>query len=250
MTFSPIFFTIGRIMEESQLAPVSRYYLESLSTDELIKIADSFGVDIPPGLERIFIIEEILETANAEIQETDGQIEENPSYSEPVLLPKRYNISYIEVIIRDPFWVFVFWEIKGHDREAYENAEDFNGYFLRVIKLTKDRKEIEQDGNPFTVSVSKEDNARYLGFAGESLNENSPDEDFPDKTNSFVIKLGVIRGNREIMIASSNPFVLPALSENEKIADLSSNPLLRLSGVQDLSIIKNKNRNTRVKRQQ
>ena len=38
----------------------TRVFLDSLSTDELVKLADSHGIDIPPDLERIFVIEELL----------------------------------------------------------------------------------------------------------------------------------------------------------------------------------------------
>jgi len=249
-------------MEESPLVPVSRIRLESLSTDELIKIAETYGVDIPPELERIFIIEEILEAVNSTIDEPEDTIEVNPSYSESVLLPKQYNISYIEVIIRDPLWVFVFWEIKSHDREIYENARDFKGYFLRVIPLNKDGKELKPKENTFTVFISKEDNARYLGFTGEksfSDNEtddktaitnekNSNDAEEINQTNYYKIKLGVTRGANETVIVSSSPFFLPAVCDHEKIISMNHNPLLRLSGVQDFSITRNTDRLARVKR--
>jgi len=253
-------------MEESPLVPVSRIRLESMSTDELIKIADTYGVDIPFELERVFIIEEILEAVNSSIEEPEDPIEINPSYSEAVLLPKQYNISYIEVIIRDPLWVFVFWEIKSHDREAYENTGDFKGYFLRVIPLDKDGKELKSKENTFTVFISKEDSARYLGFTGEKSFSDKDTEDTQalfgvkksgdkssdlkevQQTNYFKIKLGVTRGGIETVIASSAPFFLPAICDNERIVSMSRNPLLRLSGAQDLSIIKNTDRQARVKR--
>jgi hypothetical protein len=41
---------------EEDTPQLSRQLLESLSTGELIKLADDCGIDIPPGLERIFII--------------------------------------------------------------------------------------------------------------------------------------------------------------------------------------------------
>jgi hypothetical protein len=226
-------------MEKIQ-APVTRSWLESLSTDELIKIADSFGIDIPPELERIFIIEEVLEAANAEQQEIADVIEVNPSYSETVLLPKQYNISYIEVIIRDPLWVFVFWEIKGHEREIHENADNFKGYCLHVIPLDKDGKECQSEEDSFSVLVGKEDNARYLGFPGHTEQD----------LNCYIIKLYVIRDESELLIISSAPFYLPRLNENENITNISHNPLIRLSGAQDLSITKNTDRQIRIKRQQ
>ncbi|MEE0998901.1 MAG: hypothetical protein UIH41_04470 [Treponemataceae bacterium] len=40
---------------------VSRTYLESLSTADLISLADEYGIDIPENLNRRFIIGELLE---------------------------------------------------------------------------------------------------------------------------------------------------------------------------------------------
>ncbi|MDR1838705.1 MAG: DUF4912 domain-containing protein [Treponema sp.] len=226
-------------MEESPHAPVSRPWLESLSTGELVKFADSCGIDIPPGLERIFIIEELLEYAASEGQEVKEEIEINPSYSESVALPKQYNISYIEVVIRDPLWIFVFWEIKGHDREIHENANDFNGYCLRVIPLNEGEAELARKENSFTVPVDVNDSARYLGFAERSLRA----------PGRYIVKLGVIRGDSELQIASSEPFYMPRLIEDDYIEEMSRNPLVRLSGVQNLSIIQSTDRQPRVKRQ-
>jgi len=218
--------------------PVTRVKLESLSTGELIKLADTYGIDIPSGLERIFIIEEILEYANADEQEPKEDLVVVPSYSESVLLPKQYNISYLDVMIRDPLWAFVFWEIKSHDRETHENAVDFKGYFLRVIPLIEGETEQQAKEKSFTVSVAPTDSARYLGFAEHSSNS----------MVRYIIKLNVLRGDNEVQIASSRHFDLPALYENESIAELSKNPLINLSGAQKLSIIKNTDRQPRVKR--
>ncbi|MCL2801783.1 MAG: DUF4912 domain-containing protein [Treponema sp.] len=224
---------------ENNNAPVSRQWLETLSTDELIKQADTFGIDIPPGLERIFIIEELLEAANTDRTISENDIEVNPSYSETALLPKQYNISFIEVVIRDPLWIFAFWEVKGQERETFEAAADFDGYFLRIVPMNEEGTEPKQSESTFTISVSADDNARYIGFA----------EQGGQVCGCYVIKLGVIRGGSELHIASSAPFHLPLLSDNEEIAKLSENPLVRISGVQDLSIIKNSDRLSRVKRQ-
>ena len=219
--------------------PVSRDWLESLSMGELIKVADDYGVDIPADMERIFIIEDILENFNTENEQDEKtEIIVNPSYSEPVMLPKQYNISYIDVIIRDPLWVFVFWEIKGHDKEAHESAADFNGYSLRIIPLNEGETELQAKENSFTISVAPSDSARYLGFA-EHTSKNS---------GRYMVKLNVLRGDTETQIASTLPFDLPKLYEYETIAEKNLSPLIHLSGIQDLTITMNTDRPPRAKR--
>jgi hypothetical protein len=234
-----IFSTIKKAMEDKLQVPVTRHWLESLSTEQLIKLADSYGIDIPLELERIFIVEEILEVSGIDNQETADDIEVNDDYSETAALPVQYNISYIDVIIRDPLWVFAFWEIKKHDRELHENADDFNGYCLRVIPLDKNGKEKNPNENPFTVSVDAQDCARYLGIVEHSTQD----------SDCYAVQLCVNRGDILIQIAVSQIFYLPKPYNNDIIAGLSSNPLIRLSGVGDLAIIKNMDHPSGVKRQ-
>jgi len=234
--------------DNKQKAPVSRQKLESLSTDELIKMADANGVDIPPGLERIFIIEELLELSNTEKREAHSDLETGSANGETSALPKQYNISFIDVIIRDPLWVFAFWEVKSHDKEIHENAENFKGYFLRVIALDENKKEIvyddEDEDSSFTVPVNIEDCARYLGLAEHSSTDwNSP------SSGCYVVKLEAMRGSSFVPIAQSEPFYLPRLNEHDTITELNGNPLIRLSGIKDLLIVKNTDRQPRVKRQ-
>jgi hypothetical protein len=226
-------------MEECIHVTVSRSKLESYSTGELIKLADSFGIDIPHGLERIFIIEELLEYSDMDALEEGEDIEIDLSYPETAALPKQYNISYINVLIRDPLWVFVYWEIKNHDRELHENLNDFKGYFLRLIPINGEEKDSKSKEDSFTVPVDINDCARYIGLAEHS----------PQTQGRYIIKLGVTCGNSEIQIAASQPFCMPKLIENVNINNMKENPLLRLSAVEDLSIIKNIDRQSRIKRQ-
>jgi hypothetical protein len=226
-------------MVDNSQFPLSRILLERLSNDELIKLADNYGIDIPYGLERIFIIEELLEYSNTSGGEVNDDLNIDSSLPETAMLPKQYNISYIEIIIRDPLWVFAFWEIKGHDRELHENANDFKGYCLRVIPLKEDETEPKSAENSFTIPVDINDSARYFGFAEHSSKVQG----------RYIIKLGVIRGDMELHIASSKPFCLPRLIENDDVKIMNETPLVNLSGIQDLAIIKSTDRQSRIKRQ-
>jgi hypothetical protein len=233
----------------------TRVSLESLTTSELVKLADLHGLDIPPGLDRLFIIEELLEIAPAD---EGGEAESGPieggfvmetSFLESVPLPKQYNITFIEVMIRDPLWAFVFWEIKGFDKEAFEKAPDFGGYYLKVSPWEKSRRDFSwsEGEGVFTVPVETGDTARYLGFppAGEA-------ED--DKDSRQKVELCAKRGAGEFVLALSNPFRLPFLprlpagTEQEENCKRYKNPLIRLSGSGDFHILRNLDRLTRPKK--
>ena len=71
---------------------LTRPWLESLCTEELVKLADGLGIDIPSGLERIFIIEELLEFAFTNEPPREEEPESRPDFLEAAALPKQYNI--------------------------------------------------------------------------------------------------------------------------------------------------------------
>jgi hypothetical protein len=215
---------------------LTRPWLESLCTEELVKLADGLGIDIPFGLERIFIIEELLDFACSNELPREEEPEFRSDFLEAAVLPKQYNISYIEVMIRDPLWAFVFWEIKGHDREAYEKAADFGGYCLRVVPLQKAAAIADTGGgeNPFTVGVGVNDSAWYLGF--------------PPAGGRYRVELCAARGESLAPLTASRPFELPRLIEPPKAdGEPYQNPLSCLSGIRDFSVIQSLDRRSRAK---
>ena len=216
--------------------PLSQAYLESLTTQDLIKLADVHGVDIPPDLDRIFIIEELLDLTSGDLDDDDVVIVESHSkMSESVILPKQYNITFIDLFVRDPLWVYIFWEIKGSDREVFEKAADFEGYSLKVSPWNR----VAPD-EIFTVPLEPEDNARYLGFP--------PAEGENCRNRSYKIELLALRGGNGILLADSGSFKLPSLSpRKEKQEDSENFPLIFLSGIKDLNILRNEDRKIRNK---
>jgi hypothetical protein len=198
-----------------------RSCLERLTTRELARMADREGIDIPPDLDRIFIIQELLEQEllkNSETPLSSGP-EAPPSGFGPVPLPRHYNITWLEILPRDPLWVFAFWEIKAQDRERFEALPGFDGYCLRASLA----------GAAFTVPVGNDDNAWYLGL--------------PSQRGEYTVELGFsFRGGEARRLeepvfkrlAVSAPFTLPEGPGLEKIPD---NPLIRLSGAGTFSAL-------------
>jgi hypothetical protein len=218
---------------------ITKVYLDSLSTGELEKIADRYDIDVPPGLERIFIIEELLDMARQEENPEEGAEQSVclADFPETAELPKQYNITFLEVMIRDPLWAFVFWEVKGHDKEIHEGAPDFGGYCLRVIPLGGNQGQSRE--KPFTVFVGMNDRAWYLSF--------------PPAEGRYQVELCVLRGDEEIVLAVSRPFMLPRLlsrpdvkaGDDFLVAGVYRNPLARLSGAGDFPVIRNVDRLSR-----
>jgi hypothetical protein len=216
---------------------LTRSYLESLTTAELTKLADNNGIDIPPGLERVFIIEELLELEDVD---SPGQEQGIPLgdalFLEPAQIPKQYNITYIDVLIRDPLWVFAFWEIKSFDKALYEKTDDFEGYYLKIVPLTLENRHIPGQDDPFIIPVGIEDSAWYIGF--------------PPSGGRFRVEIGVIRGGAAAVLAVSRPFRLPKPLNPPgwKGGNNSGEPLIQLSGIDELPVLRNIDRLSRMPR--
>ncbi|MDR3167856.1 MAG: DUF4912 domain-containing protein [Treponema sp.] len=221
---------------------LTKTYLESLTTHELIKLADRFGIDIPPGLERLFIIEELVDLATEDEANSENyQPLQETGFLESVPLPKQYNITFIEVLPRDPLWVFTFWEVKSHDKEFYERTSNFMGYHLKVCP--QGILETAGPDSSFIVPVGSSDTAWYLGF--------------PPRGGNYRVELCVVRGDEEIILAVSHPFKMPQLLNPPKTVETEGAPeeqavyknsLSCLSGVKDLPVLRNGDRLSRMMR--
>jgi len=229
--------------------PFNRTYFESLATPELIKLADILGLDILDNRERAFVIEELLDSAPLDASFIDGDKYVNPredAVEDIVLtkaapLAKQYNISFIEVMVRDPLWAFVFWEIKTADEEQFEKLPDFKGYYLKITPLDASlgaaaaAKQTAE--GVFIIPLRKGDNARYLALAntvGEVYGEG--------EQRQYKVEFCAGTASGETVLAVSNPVRLPAqpLLPQE-------NRLARLSGYGDFQVVRKSERTLRAK---
>ena len=218
-------------------------YLESLSTAELVELAGRNGLDIPPNFERVFVIGELLELglANARWDERLREVGDEAAWGDPsgegtiepreivdvAELPEQYGSSYVDVLIRDPLWVFAFWEIRKQGREP---QDDEAGYCLRIVPLRGDDL-LADIAASFTVAVGAKDTSLYIGI---------PDED----GRCFRIELCVKQGDGQAVLAASHPFRLPrpvAPPDGDPRA-VYGNPLAELSGVRCFPLVRSVDR--------
>ena len=92
---------------------LTRSYLETLPSADLLSIADELGIDIPENLNRRFIIGELLEMAEDLNRETvlEPMNEETDDIKPLSVLPKTYNETQISIVLRNPVWAFVYWDM-------------------------------------------------------------------------------------------------------------------------------------------
>lgn len=138
-------------------------HLETLSSADLIALADDYGIDIPDNLNRRFIIGELLEVAEeykraappAPVMNVDGDVPE-----ESAELPASFNETEISVILRNPAWAFVYWDISADALKRISESPRFKNMVLRVSYF-----ENESDSIPveyYDLQVSMRDRDQYI----------------------------------------------------------------------------------------
>ena len=77
---------------------LSRQYLETLTSADLIELADEYGIDIPEGLSRRFVIGELLEAIDdPHLDNKNDLAVDESNVQTPVVLPKSYNETQIDL---------------------------------------------------------------------------------------------------------------------------------------------------------
>ena len=220
--------------KKSDQIDLSRNTLETLTSSQLIDLADEYGIDIPHNLNRQFIIEELIEVAK--------EIDENSNYKETIKvsddavntiateLPESYNETKIDVMLRNPVSLFVYW--------------DFSEVQLKQLKSNKisiylqisffDSMEAEKPEDTFEIQINIEDREQYIlipggkKFVRVDLMQNTTSS--MDAVLAVSSRLSIPQGSEEFM--NFHP------GENLKIK-----PILELSGIK--TVLKNHYNNYR-----
>jgi len=230
---------------------LTRAYLDSLATGDLLAAANKLGIDIPDNPDRILIIEELLDFSSRE--EGSPFVGREPEINDLILtesvpLPKQYNITFIDVMIRDPLWAFVFWEIKASEKDQFEKDENFDGYHLKISRLD-DNSSGSGNSGLFIVPVKSEDTAWYLSLSPAF----EADTSWSDKSK-FKVEFCASVGGIETALVVSKAVKLPYLPELPSIAgkhDASmacGNELVCLSGYSDFHVLRRNERQLRAKK--
>ena len=134
---------------------VTRAILQSLENGDLIDLAESSDLFVPPNFSRISLIEELLEL--------DIGIESLPVSKIPLdsleSLPVSYNMMEIKLLLRDPMWCFAFWDINRTELEKIALKEPLH-LFLRLLSFKS-----EGDDEPSSyedIDISMEESSIYL----------------------------------------------------------------------------------------
>ena len=211
---------------------LNRAYLETLTTEALVRLGDEFGVDIPPTLNRRLIIGELLEVQD----EFYSNAPASSSFADALpqgstdTVPESYNETQINILLRDPGWIFVFWDFRSVEFSACTSQRGFETFGLRV-SFFEDR-DLTRLKDSYNITVSPSDRKWYVHLSEHSC-------------FCRVDLLSMCSLNRVAVLSLSNVVWVPSVAgiEIPRTGFVREAPLLGLSGITELR--KNQWRNHR-----
>ena len=139
---------------------IKRSQLQNLATSDLIDLAKSLELFVPPNFSRIQLIKEIL-NMDIELENLPYNILKTlPLEDEVEDLPLSYGMTEIRILLRDPMWLFAFWDINANTLEQLISEDPNVSIFLRVMSF-----ESEEDDSYYSfedVNVKQEERSLYI----------------------------------------------------------------------------------------
>ena len=208
---------------------LSKQELESMSTSDLISLADEYGIEIPDNLNRRFIIEELLETSeelfnNFNLAENEEVKIDETENAFPNELPTSYNDTEINLTMRNPEWIFVFWDISETDLAKLQSSDNFKNLFLHIAfydSFDEDEKPLDS----IEIKINLETREQYVFIP-------------KDKKILNITLVASFETEEPKILASTRRIQIPCVNEDIKNMKpgmkLNFPPLVNLSGLKTI----------------
>lgn len=224
---------------------MTRKRLEALSFDSLKAVAAREGIDVPDGVEKILLIDLLLEIAEDRKEEQESR-NNNPvrvqqkkydvSLSRDYdllpnpddgILPEGYNTNRIVMLLRDPSWAYVYWDVKGGTLQAAAEEIGAQGALLRVLRFANEGGDVApgKPADSYDIPLGPEDTGWYVNI--------------PDQDSFYRVELALQGENSEKILVRSNLVRVPRAVTKEDLSFRDGTPLnmiLTLSGVENLDV--------------
>lgn len=201
---------------------LSRIYLETLTSADLVLLADEYGIDIPEGLSRRFIIGELLEAIDEpQTNHKTEDLVDRPELDTASEMPLSYNETQITALLRNPAWAYVYWDLNETDYREILQTKAFTSFVLRVVYF--ENTDDEKPAEVYDIPVRYEDRERYL-FLSQTHNAVRID---------FVAEFKTIEPR---ILARSRKLIIPKGCQEITSYSLlnKTEPVLELSGMPEL----------------
>ena len=209
--------------------------LRSLSFEELSQIAEQGQIHVLQDMDKeslVSVIYEALEEERLDREETNslliqveakkyavGQDEELfLDFGGNIELPARYRENRLVLMLRDPSWVYCYWDIEDRVLDELAANTEYTGLILRVLELAAGDWARDSIVDWFDIPIQFGDLDRYI---------NLPSED-----SFYGVEIHAQIGDREVLVVRSNivessrDYMSPSRGEENETRD----KLIELSG--------------------
>lgn len=214
---------------------MTRERLQALSLEDLQKIAVKGNISFLEDSAKEDLVSTIIDAFEEDRKERDEMynlavritskkfdvslIEElDLSNEEEIELPLNYRENRIVLMLRDPSWAFLYWDLEDKKREEMDLHPGFKGLFLRIYEMDGLQKEESGVIDFFDIPVTTEDSRRYINL--------------PEMDTCYMAELRISLDESDLqvlqsnIIANSREFVMPPRNNESENTDL----LIKLSG--------------------
>lgn len=197
---------------------INRAYLETLSFSDLVRLADEFGVDVPEDLDRRFLIAELLEISEENEVFDEEMVESAQTEIPEITLQGNYNETQITGILRNPAWLFVFWNISDSDYNKIK-ADPENTLKLRICSLQDPKDPVPEEA--FEINTASDNQEQYVLL--------------PNGKKFIKVELLLVTPTSGEVLAYSSVISIPQGSELVNNVnfdpDMEFSPIIELSGI-------------------
>jgi len=202
--------------------PINRASLEKLSFQDLVQLADEYGVDVPEDLDRRFLIAELLELAEESNNREDEMIiATEDDNQQPVVLNGNFNETQVSCVLRNPAWLFVFWNLNDNDA-AKINDDASCSLKLRICSF-QDLKDSKPE-EAFEVQTPSQSQEQYVLL--------------PKGKKYIKVELVCVKGGSSEVIAFSPVIAIPQgsalVNDLQPGREEDFSPVIELSGIKEL----------------
>lgn len=201
---------------------ITRAYLEKLSFSELSRLADNYGIDVPENLDRRFLIAELLEISEENEEISDDMIVSSAdNENKEFVLPKNYNETQINCVLRNPVWLFVFWNMSESDSLMLKKLGNYN-LMLRICSYANNFDEVPEEA--FEIQTVEQAQEQYVLL--------------PANKKYIKVELVYTTENKGKVLAFSNMITIPQgsdlVNDLQSGIDTDFNPLVKLSDINSI----------------
>lgn len=201
---------------------INRTYLETLSFSDLVTLADDYGVDVPEDLDRRFLIAELLEIVEESANKHEEMvISTDGSSKEDIVLSGNYNETQVSCVLRNPAWLFVFWNVG--DSDVLKFKEHQNGVLkLRICILNDADNPIPRES--FEIQSSTTSQEQYVLI--------------PKNAEFIKVELVFVNDGVSEVLAFSPVVTIPQgsslVNDLQLGRDTNFPPIIELSGINEI----------------